>query len=114
MLSSGIASIPTSRAAVAITNGESNIAPAIAWMRSRRSSAISCSGSCSRAATTARQAWTVAGMRGRSRGSIGIPKRRWISASACDWRSGVNPFSRYSSGERESTIMRGRHSIWSP
>jgi hypothetical protein len=97
-----------------MTAGSSIRSPAIARMRSRRRSARSRSGAWSRAATTARQAWTVAIMRGRRRVSIGMPYFSRIVSSAVTCRSGVKPRLTYSSGDSDSTIMRSRHSIWSP
>ena len=80
-------------------------------MRSRRSSDRSNSGACSRAATTARHAGTLAAIRGRTRVSIGMPCSRAIIANAADRRSGVkSPWS----VESESPTMQVRHSRWSP
>ena len=56
-----------------------------------------------RAATTARQACTVADIRGLGELSIGICQRRWSTASARDCTSGVKPLSVYSSGDCDST-----------
>ena len=48
-------------------------------------------GACTRAATIARHAGTVAAIRGRSRESIGMPCSRAMRRNALDWRSGVKP-----------------------
>ena len=63
-------------------------------MRRRRSSARSASGACMRAATTARQAGTVAAIRGRTELSIGIPWSRAIDANARACFCGVKPLAR--------------------
>ena len=85
--------MPTRSAAAVSVPGASSSSPEKWRTRRLRSSARSASGACRRAATTARQAGTVADMRGRSDVSIGM----WCSAdslaNAWDWRSGVNPLS---------------------
>ena len=56
----------------------------------------------------------MAAIRGRSLESIGIPCSRAMLRKARDWRSGVKPFSGYSSGDSERPTIRSRHSIRSP
>ena len=52
---------------------------------------------------------SVAAIRERTVASIGIPWSAAILANASLWRSGVKPFSTYSSGERASTTIRRPH-----
>ena len=67
------------RATSSIAGSSSSASPAKWCTRRHRRSGLCGSGSCSRAATTARQAGRVAAIRGRSRVSIGIPCSRAIA-----------------------------------
>jgi hypothetical protein len=100
---SSATSRPASRAAPSIVASSSSSSPRKFRMRRRRRrTRIARSDACSRAATTARHAGSVAASRGRTCVAIGILWSAAILRMPSAMPSGVKPRSAYSSGDADS------------